>query len=46
MVRNALDNCNFGSGVFIDLQGAFNTVNHDTPYFKLNHYGIRGVAFN
>ena len=46
MIRNALDNGNFACGVFIDLQKAFHTVNHDILLSKLNHYSIRGVAFN
>ena len=29
MIRNAPDNGNFACGVFIDLQKAFDTVNHD-----------------
>ena len=45
MIRNALDNGNFACGVFTDLQKAFDTVNHDILLSKLNHYGIRGVAF-
>ena len=46
MIRNTLDNGNFACGVFIDLQKAFETVSHDILLSKLNHYGIRGVAFN
>ena len=43
-IREALDNNNFACGIFIDLQKAFDTVNHDILLQKLNHYGIRGVA--
>ena len=46
MIRNALDNSNFACGVFVYLQKAFDTVNHDILLSKLNHYGIRGVAFD
>ena len=46
MIRNALDNGNFACAVFIDLQKAFDTFNHGIVLSKLNHYGIRGVAFN
>ena len=46
MIRNALDNGKFACGVFIDLQKAFDTVNHDILLSKLNHYSIRGVAFD
>ena len=43
-IREALDNNNFACGIFIDLQKAFDTVNHYILLQKLNHYGIRGVA--
>ena len=36
MIRNALDNDNF----------TCETINHDILISKLNHYGIRGVAFD
>ena len=46
MIRNVLDNTKFACGVFIDLQKAFDTINHDILLSKLNHYGIKGVALD
>ena len=43
-IRNALDNNSFAAGVFIDLQKAFDTVDHDVLLYKLNYYDVRGVA--
>ena len=40
-IRSALDQNIFACGIFIDLQKAFNTVNHDIHLHKLDHYGIR-----
>ena len=43
-IKNALDNGNHVCGVFIDLQKAFDTVNHDILIDKLSYYGIRGPS--
>ena len=43
-IRRSLDNKRYGCGVFIDLQKAFDTVNHKVLLSKLEHYGIRGNA--
>ena len=43
-IRQALDNKKIACGIFVDLQKAFDTVNHDILIAKLEHYGIRGLA--
>ena len=39
-----IENRKYVIGIFIDLQKAFDTVNHDILLKKLHHYGIRGIA--
>ena len=42
-IRSALDQNNVACGIFVDLQKAFDTVNHDILLDKLNYYGFRGI---
>ena len=39
-----MENNLFSCGIFIDLQKAFDTVNHAILVKKLQFYGIRGVV--
>lgn len=43
-IREHLDSGGFACGVFVDLQKAFDTVDHEILLSKLDHYGIRGTT--
>ena len=43
-IRKTLDDGNVGCAVFVYLQKAFDTVDHQILLIKLNHYGICGVS--
>ena len=45
-IRNAVDNNIFDVGIFIDLQKAFDTVDHNIFLKKFDYYDIRGIANN
>jgi len=46
-IYKKLDNNQTVVGIYLDLQKAFDTVNHDNLLYKLQSYGygIRGVAY-
>ena len=43
-IKSSLDHNRLGCGIFIDLQKAFDTVNHDILLRKMEHYGMRGIS--
>ena len=43
-IESATDNKQFLCGVFIDLQKAFDTLDHNISLEKIQQYGIRGIA--
>ena len=43
-IRKSLDEGYLACGVFVDLQKAFDTVDHTILISKLDHYGVRGIA--
>ena len=45
-ITTAMDNSMSTVAVFIDLKKAFDTVDHTILLNKLEHYGIRGLAFS
>ena len=45
-IKHSIDNGKYECGVFLDLQKAFDTVNHDILLQKLEHYDVRGNTLN
>ena len=45
-ISTALDVGEYGCSIFIDLQKAFDTVDHKILISKLDFYGVRGTALN
>ena len=43
-IQQSIDNRQYSCGMFIDLQKAFDTVNHRILINNLEFYGIRGIA--
>ena len=43
-LTEAIEANEFTVGVFVDLQKAFDTIEHGILLKKLDHYGMRGVA--
>ena len=45
-IRQVLDEGKAGSEIFVDLQKAFDTVEHEILLSKLDHYDVRGLTSN
>jgi hypothetical protein len=45
-IKNALDKNEYGLGIYLDAEKAFDLINHDILLSKLEHYGFRGHIQN
>ena len=45
-IKKSIDNGQFGCGIFLGLQKAFDTVNHKILLQELEYYGIRGKVLD
>ena len=43
-ISKSIDDHKVSAGVFIDLSKAFDTINHERLFDKLEHYGFRGLS--
>ena len=43
-IQTRLDDNEFAARVFVDLKKAFDTVDHKIRIWKLEHYGVSGIA--
>jgi len=43
-IASSIDRSEITIGIFLDLSKAFDTLNHNILFYKLEHYGIRGTA--